>query len=145
MHTTCTWSEKLLFRSQFGDNEVVMDAKAPLGTGKAASPKQLVLAAICGCTAMDVMMHLRKARAVPTAFSIEAKADVSSGAPAVFTHVELLYKVSGPTSLEALLEAVRESMTLECGVSAMIAKCCPIAYRIELDGSEVGRGMAHFP
>lgn len=145
MKTTLTWSEKLRFSAAFGENSVAMDARAPIGQGTAPSPKELVLAGICGCTAMDIAMVLRKARQTPGSFAIEAKAEQTGGRPSVFKMVHLVYKVAGGVDEETLKNAVHESMTLDCGVSAMIAKVCPITYEVELDGKMIAKGEARFP
>jgi len=145
LKTTLTWSEKLRFSAVFGEHSVAMDTRAPIGTGTAPSPKELVLAGICGCTAMDVAMVLRKARQTPGSFAIDATAEQTGGRPSVFKTVHIVYKVAGGVDAETLKSAVHESMTLDCGVSAMIAKVCPITYDVELDGKLIAKGEARFP
>ena len=144
MDTTCNWIEKVYFEAKFGAQTVAMDTRSPVGSDRAASPKQLVLAAICGCSGMDVAMFFRKARVTPTAFAIEAHADMVGSRPAVFKNVHLRYKISGDIPPATIVEAVQTSMTLDCGVSAMIAKACPITYEIEKDGAKIGDGAANF-
>ena len=144
MDTVCTWKEKVLFDASFGQHSVPMDTKAPIGTDRAASPKELVLAAICGCSGMDVVSLLRKAKQLPTTFSIEAHADITTGHPAIFSQVRLLYKLQGPIEAEVIKDAVNKSMTLYCSVSAMISKACPISYEIECNGSKIATGEAKF-
>ena len=144
MDTVCTWKEKVFFVATAGKHSVLMDTKQPIGTDQSASPKQLVLAAICGCSGMDVVSLLRKAKQLPTEFSIEAHADISEGHPAIFKQVRLIYKIQGPVDNEVIKDAVNKSMTLYCSVSAMIAKTCPISYEIEHDGSIIGVGEANF-
>ena len=46
---------------------------------------------------------------------------------------------------QALIDAVEKSQTLYCGVSAMIAKACPITYRVLLNGAQIHEGCARFP
>lgn len=146
MQTVCTWDGKMHFTSAFGEHAVAMDARAPLGTGKAPSPKQMVLAGICGCTGIDVAGLLRKHKQEPASFVIEAKAAQTTGEPpTVFKMVHLVYKTTGKVDPAVLLDAVEQSMTKHCGVSAMIAKACPITYDVEHEGKRVGSGAARFP
>lgn len=145
MNTVCNWQEKVSFVASFGQHQVPMDTKAPIGSDNAASPKQLVLAAICGCTGMDVVSLLRKGKQQPKAFAITAHADLTDGHPATFKQVHLVYKVDGDVTSELIVDAVTKSMTIYCGVSAMIAKACTISYDIELNHVRVGSGEAKFP
>jgi len=43
-------------------HELIMDAGRPLGAGSAARPTEALLAALAGCTSMDVVSILRKKR-----------------------------------------------------------------------------------
>lgn len=144
MDTVCTWKEKVSFSAAFGPKTVEMDAKAPIGKDLAPTPKELVLAAICGCTGMDVISLLRKAKQPPTSFSIEAHADVGQGHPATFKHVRLVYKTEGDTAPEVVVDAVTKSMTLYCSISAMISKACPISYEIRHNSELIGSADAKF-
>jgi putative redox protein len=126
-----------------------MDAKSPIGRGSGMTPKELVAAGLCGCTAMDVMMFLRKEKITVQGFDVSADIDISKGqSPAVFSAIRLTYTVTAdPASLKAetLLKAIHWSQTEECGVSAMLAKGAPITYTVVLNGSVVGNGKSEFP
>jgi putative redox protein len=121
-----------------------MDAKTPIGTGKAATPKELVLSAICGCSGMDVMSMLRKFKQSPQKMHIEAEAELATSHPAVFTRVNLVFDAEGAIDESVLVDAVKKSMTEYCSVSAMIAKSCPIHYTVKLNSKEVTTGQASF-
>jgi putative redox protein len=68
----------------------------------------------------------------------------SKGYPAVFEKAELTYSAQGSIDGDKFLEAVKLSQTKYCGVSAMLSKSFPIHYRVELNGTEIGRGEAYF-
>jgi putative redox protein len=107
---------------------LVMDT----GTEKTAnSPMELVLIALCGCTASDVVGILRKKREPFTSLEVEAKGDRAEGYPAVYTAIHLTYKVRGNVSKKAMEDAVHLSKEKYCSVSAMLAKTAPITYTIE--------------
>jgi len=107
---------------------VVMDT----ATEKTAStPMELVLIALCGCTASDVVGILRKKREPFTALEIRAKAERADGHPAVYTSIHLTYAVRGAVSQKAMEDAVRLSKEKYCSVSAMLEKTAKITYTIE--------------
>ena len=122
-----------------------MDAKRPIGTDTALTPKELVLAAICGCTAMDVASLMRKYRQTMNRFEVSAEASVVENAhPAVFKEVVLTYLVTGDIDAAKLIEAIDLSQTKYCSVSAMISKAVPIRHRVYLNDKEIHSGEAHF-
>ncbi len=145
MDATCHWRGGLGFEAFNRQHSTKMDAKPPFGKDQAPTPKELLLNAICGCTAMDVVSYLRKTREEPTEFTITAQTGVTSGHPSIFDHVQLIYKLSGQLNPTHVVEAVVKSMSLYCGVSAMVTKACPISYSIELNGNLIGSGEALFP
>lgn len=107
---------------------IVMDA----ATEKtAASPMELVLIALCGCTASDVVGILRKKREPFTSLEVSAEGERASGYPAVYTGIKLTYRVGGDVSEKAMEDAVRLSKEKYCSVSAMLEKTAKIAYTIE--------------
>ncbi len=107
---------------------LVMDA----GKEKTAnSPMELVLLALCGCTASDVVGILRKKRESFTGVEVRAEAERFDGYPAVYTEIKLTYRVSGVVSEKAMEDAVRLSKEKYCSVSAMLEKTAKITYSIE--------------
>ena len=144
MKTTTTWKEKMLFSTGDGTVSTMMDAKAPIGTGTAMTPKQLFLSAISGCSGMDVVGLMRKEKQDLKNLCIDADAPMSEGYPAVFTKVDLDYYFEGAVAPEKAIESVVLSQTKYCGVSAMVAKHCPIHYRIHLNGTLIHEGTSKF-
>ena len=107
-----------------------------MGAGKektASSPMELVLIALCGCTASDVVGILRKKRELFTGLEVNAQAERASGYPAVYTEIKLTYRVRGQVSQKAMEDAVRLSKEKYCSVSAMLEKTAKITYTIEYD------------
>lgn len=107
---------------------VVMDAAAEK---TASTPMELVLIALCGCTASDVVGILRKKREPFTALEVRAKAERADGHPAVYTSIHLTYVVRGEVSKKSMEDAVRLSKDKYCSVSAMLEKTAKITYTIE--------------
>jgi putative redox protein len=139
MKVVTKWTEKMRFVASADGHDVRMDTKAPIGTDTALSPKQLVIAGLAGCTAMDVAALMKKYNQPVEGFEIEAEVEKSSGGyPEVFTSALLIFRLNGVLDESKVIEAVTLSQTKYCGVSAMLAKAFPIRYRIEINGKPVG-------
>jgi putative redox protein len=109
-------------------HSIVMDAAREK---TANSPMELVLLALCGCTASDVVGVLRKKREPFTGLEVRAQAERFDGYPAVYTDIKLTYQVTGAVSKKAMEDAVRLSKEKYCSVSAMLEKSAKITYSIE--------------
>ncbi len=144
MKVLCKWEGKLKFTGGAEGHSVRMDGKPPLGEDSGPSPKQLLLMAVCGCTAMDVVSLLKKFRQETSRFGLEADADVVASHPLVFSEIRLVYRLEGRIDDEYAIDAVRLSLTKYCAVSAMLHRSVPIKYEIELNGAVVGTGFASF-
>lgn len=99
----------------------------------ANSPTELVLVALCACTAYDVVSILQKKREPFTGVEVSAKAEKAPEPPRVYTEIKLVYRVSGKVDRKAVADAVRLSEEKYCSVSAMLSKTARISYEIELD------------
>jgi len=97
----------------------------------ASTPMELVLIALCGCTASDVVGILRKKREAFTRLEVHAKGERATGYPAVYTEIKLTYIISGRVSRKAVEDAVRLSKEKYCSVSAMLEKTAKITAEIE--------------
>jgi putative redox protein len=97
----------------------------------ANSPMELVLIALCGCTASDVVGILRKKREKFTGLEVRAAGERADGYPAVYTSIHLTYLVHGEVSKKSMEDAVKLSKEKYCSVSAMLEKTAKITYTIE--------------
>jgi putative redox protein len=129
IEASVNWTDKDRFAgSASSRHSIVIDA----GTEKTAnSPMELVLIALCGCTAADVVGILRKKREPFTGLEVRAAGERASGYPAVYTSIHLTYLVRGQVSKKAMEDAVRLSKEKYCSVSAMLEKTAKITYTIE--------------
>lgn len=107
---------------------IVMDTAAEK---TANTPMELVLIALCGCTASDVVGILRKKREPFAHLEVRAEGDRASGYPAVYKEIKLVYRVTGNVSAKAMEDAVRLSKEKYCSVSAMLEKTAKITVEIE--------------
>jgi putative redox protein len=109
---------------------VVMDTASTEKT--ASSPMELVLIALCGCTASDVVGILRKKREPFTRLEVSATGERASGYPSVYTQIQVVYRIDGKVSRKAVEDAVNLSKEKYCSVSAMLEKTAKITTKIEL-------------
>lgn len=139
------WNEKMRFLATAENHTVSMDTTPPIGEDTAVTPKQLVIAAICGCTGMDVVALLKKYNQPLAKFEIEAEATLTEGAhPIVFKEANLVFKLEGSLEKEKVLQAINLSQTKYCSVSAMMSKAFPIHYTVQLNSEIIGQGRANF-
>lgn len=133
------------FTAEVENHSVPMDTKPPIGDDTGITPKQMLIAAICGCTGMDVVSLLKKYNQPLSKFEIEAEASVTEGIhPVVFKDVRLVFKLEGSLEKEKVLEAITLSQTKYCSVSAMLSKSFPIRYTVQLNSESIGAGSAQF-
>lgn len=129
IEASVNWSDQDRFVGQASSRHaMVVDA----GKEKTAnSPMELVLVALCGCTASDVVGILRKKREPFTGLEVHAKGERATDYPTVYTEIHLTYRVHGQVSQKAMEDAVHFSKDKYCSVSAMLAKTARITYTIE--------------
>lgn len=106
-----------------------------LANQAAGSPMEFLLAAVAGCTAVDVVNTLRKMRQPLDGLAVEISGVRAEEHPRVYTEVSITYVVHGK-SIEA--QAVERAITLSkekyCSASAMFERAGVILhsdYRIE--------------
>lgn len=146
MRAEVTHQSNFTFETKIRDHVFKMDTQVSAGgDNKGPSPKEMMLAGIVGCTAMDIIALLKKHNMVPTKLSLSGDAEPRTSHPKIFTGVDILFDAEGDNiSAEKLLEAAHLSLTKFCGVSAMVSKVVPIRYEVKLNGKKIGNGEAHF-
>lgn len=95
-------------------------------------PTESVLAALAGCTSMDVGSILRKKRQPAASYRIAVTAEKADEHPQVFTSIVIEHQVSGEVEPDALRRAVELSATVYCPVSAMLSHSVRIEHRFRL-------------
>ncbi|MBP1678630.1 MAG: putative redox protein [Bacteroidetes bacterium] len=101
---------------------VMMDGGEKFGGSNAgSSPKELLLMALGGCTAMDVIPILAKKRVPVSHLEVHLTANTAETHPMVYTDINIEYVVHGggidPADVERAIEL---STTKYCSVSAML-------------------------
>ena len=142
MECTVRWHEGMSFIAQTGSGHLVPMDGAPEAGGHnwAARPMELLLAGAGGCTSFDVISILKKSRQDVRACEVKLTAERAAEDPKVFTHVKIIYKVTGRNLKPANVErAVHLSAEKYCSASIMFGKTAKIEHAFEIieDGEAV--------
>jgi putative redox protein len=135
MKATAKWVSNLAFdATSDNDHTIRLDTTVTGGSiDSGMSPKQLLLASLCGCSGMDVVSILDKMKVNYSKIEIEAEAEQTDTQPKVFKDISMVYKADVlPEAMDKLKRAVELSHEKYCGVSAMLKKHCDITYSVEL-------------
>lgn len=145
LNASLIWVNGMEFVADNRGHKVTIDATAEHGgQNKGPSPKELVLNAMMGCTAMDVVAILKKMRQEIQSFKMEIGADKTKEHPVHFKTAELVFILEGNIEPEKAVKAVESSLTKYCGVNYMISKTCKINFRLEVNGQMIKSGSVDF-
>jgi len=112
---------------------IVMDADDADLPATAATPREGLLAALAGCTAMDVASILRKKRQQASSYRISVVGETRQDAhPHVFTRIVIEHRVEGRVEAEALRRSIELSATRYCPLVAMLSATVSIEHRYRL-------------
>lgn len=123
------WKHDNIFQGITENGNTILFDADPAHT-RGPSPMEAVLAALCGCTSVDVVSILKKKRQPLTGLRVSATAEQASDPPRIFTKIKLTYAVSGKLSRKAVEDAVALSKNTYCSVSKMLEKAAPVTYEI---------------
>ena len=127
--------EGMAFVAESGSGHAVVVDGAPDigGRNLGARPMELVLMGTGACSAIDVVLILRKSRQDVVDCVVELEADRAAEDPKVFTAIRMRYVVTGRALALAQVErAVRLSKEKYCSATIMLAPTVAISYEIEL-------------
>lgn len=133
-----TFTGGMSFSGRTGSgHDVMMDAREEVGgENKGPRPTELLLAALGGCTGMDVVSILRKMRVDIDRFEMALEADEGDEHPKAFATFRMVYRLWGQDIPEdKYRRAVELSQTTYCSVSALYKKGASVTYRLELNGT----------
>jgi putative redox protein len=139
------WKDGMAFDVASGSGHSVrIDARVEGGGADSGPrPKELLLGALAGCTAMDVISILRKMRQPVRAFRVRAEGEETEEHPKAFRAIDLTYEVEGDgLDAERIAHAVALSEWRYCGVSAMLRPAVEIRVKILVNGAEVAEEPA---
>jgi putative redox protein len=145
MHASLKWENGMHFICTNGAIKSPLDASVEHGgAGLGPTPKELLLNAMMGCTAIDVLAILKKMRQEVSSFEMEIDAEKTQAHPVHFKTALLIFKMRGPIDPDKALKAVDSSLTKYCGVNYMISRSCDIRYQLELNQQIVANNPVKF-
>ena len=102
--------------------------------GSGPKPVELIAVALAGCTAFDVISHLRlKRHQQVTGYEVRIKADQAETDPKVFTAVRLHHVIKGrEIDPEAVREAIHVSSTVYGAIEAMLRHTVSVVTTFEI-------------
>lgn len=123
------WKGELQFNAGIDGFQIAMD-----GEGNGIKPKKLMLAALGGCTAMDVIAILKKMKVQPIGFTVKAEGDITEEHPKHYQSMRLIYEFAGDDlPIDKIKKAIELSQEKYCGVSHMYKQILDIAYEIRIN------------
>lgn len=124
----------MAFKARINDHEIVLDLEESAGgTNLGPKPKPLLLVALGGCTAMDVISILKKMKIEPDYFNVKVEGDVNDEHPKRFNKIRLVYEFRGDNlPIDKLKRAIELSQDHYCGVSDTLKKALEITYEIKI-------------
>ncbi|MBS1962853.1 MAG: OsmC family protein [Bdellovibrionales bacterium] len=150
MRASLEWKDGMTFVATARTHTFTLDTASLGGKDLGPSPKEALIAAVLGCSGIDVIAHLKKHRIGLRKFALHGNAESRETHPRIFPQIDVVFDLEvdlpDPESdLPKVIEAVELSMTKYCGVSAMVAPTSPIFYTVRVNGEIEGRGQADFP
>ena len=112
-----------------------LDASGDVGgVGAGPQPHRLLLLAMAGCTAMDVISILRKKRQQVSGFTVVVQGSRAEQHPKVYTRIEVLYRVRGNNvDPQAVERSIELSKTRYCPVIGMLGRVAQVTTRYEIE------------
>ncbi len=118
------------------NNTLLMDGTESIGGHhKGFRPFQMLLAAVGGCSAIDVISILKKQRQEITSFEMEVDGDKQSvDSYSVYKRIEMHFKLEGKIDPEKALRAAKLSHDKYCSVSKALEHDSEIVLKVSVNG-----------
>ena len=113
---------------------VLMDASAAVGgEDRGPRPMEMLLMGLGGCTSIDVVMILEKARQEIHSCKVEVTAERADSDPKVFTRIHVHFIISGSSiNPERVARAIELSAEKYCSASIMLGQVADISHDFEI-------------
>ena len=116
-------------------NKIIMDGSAEIGGHNSGfRPMQLLLAAVGGCSAIDVISILKKQKQEIESFNVEVEGEREKIEDySLFREICLHFKIRGKVDLEKAEKAVKLSVEKYCSVSKTLEATAIITYKVSVN------------
>jgi putative redox protein len=141
MKARIKWQDGMSFMAESGSGHKIMMDGPPEAGGWNLGPRpmEMLLMGTGGCTAVDVMLILKKSRQEIRDCTVEIEAERTSKDPKVFTRIHFHFILSGNRiKPEQVERAINLSATKYCSASIMLSKTAELTHDfeiIEMEGS----------
>lgn len=131
---TAKWIGNRGFEGLVTGHKIVVDTrKESGGDDRGASPKQLMLLALAGCTGIDVASIVTKMKIELSDFNIIVEADVTEEHPKHYTRMHVIFEFTGKDlPYDKLKRAVELSEQKYCGVHAVYKKAINMSSEVRI-------------
>ena len=117
------WKGKMKFDTEVNGHHFFMDLAGEKGDDSGPRPKPLMLAALAGCTGMDVISLMKKMRQEVEYFNIIVEGDTADEHPNAYLKMHIIYEFRGKDlDMDKIEKSISLSMEQYCGVSAVYRK-----------------------
>lgn len=129
------WLEEMSFEGMVDGHKIVLDANPEFGgKDKGPRPKPLMLLALAGCTAMDVVSLLKKMRVEVEDFNVDVEGELTEEHPKKYTKMNVIYSFKGKDlDLEKINKAIAMSEEKYCGVYAIYKQAMEMSYEVKIN------------
>jgi len=135
MKTRVIWLEDMTYVAQTpSGHALVMDGPPELG-GRNLGPRpmEMLLMGLGGCTAIDVIHILRKARQDVQGCEVQLEADRADSEPKVFTQIRVHFILTGQKlSARHIERAIHLSAEKYCSASIMLGQTAHLTHTFEI-------------
>ncbi len=113
------WTDGLQFVARAGEGPAVILDSSDGASG--ASPMQLVLMGVAGCTAIDIVVIMKKKRIQLSHFEVIIEGEQAEENPKRYTQMHITYKLTGKgIKPKAVEQAIQLSETKYCSAMASV-------------------------
>ena len=108
------------------------------GKVQGASPMELLLMGVAGCSAIDIISILNKQKINPLSLKMEVNGLRNSrDIPSLFYQIDIIIYLKGEIEKEKALRAAKLSYDKYCSVSKMLEKTAKINYKVVLNDKNI--------
>ncbi len=135
MKARIKWIGNVAFEGETeSGHKLVMDGSPEVGgQNLGPRPMETVLMGTGACSAIDVVLILKKSREQVTDCVVEVSAERADDDPKVFTKIHFHYLVTGKSLDQTkVARAIQLSAEKYCSATAMMAKTAAVTYDVEM-------------
>lgn len=113
-------------------NEIHLDSSPDIGgENNGMRPMQLLLAAVGGCSAIDVILILKKQKQEITSFDVEIKGEKEQiDTYSLFRNITLIFTIGGNVDYDKAERAIQLSLEKYCSVAKTLEPTAKIGYEL---------------